>query len=299
MVGAVGFNTYSANIDDMFDVIVDSLVLSNPSKFEKISVGDFTDRSCVKILNENKYILFRSMPKYKNGSYFYTDIGISIGSNWDDVNCLITSPEDYRACLYGQIGWDVSEQVSDADAFINRIYSHTVYIDEFGIFWNIYNPYTDGVANGVNIIIEFVPTSWKEYNDGASSIIIRNTTYPNMSSLTTKGYHFGQPSVVQTDTDMIDLDHYELAFKSSGNNKIYFNFPRVHNFSGLHNNVIYQTRRFFFVSKIGLAVNDVISWIDVDGTTIRKFIVLDLGGARGTRGDYYIAFPFDNAAQYE
>lgn len=249
MVGAVGFNTYSANINDMLDVVVDSLVLSDPLKFEKVSVGDFTDRSCVKMLNENKYILFRSVPRYRMNDYNYTDIGISIGSNWDDVNYVITSPEDYRACLYGHIRYDASGQVSDANAFINRIYSHTVYIDEFGIFWNIYNPYTDGQANGVNIIIEFVPTSWKEYNDGASSIIIRNTTYPNMNPLPSKGYHFGQPSVIQTDTDLIDMGH-ELAFKSIGNNKIYFNFPRIHNFAGQYNNVIYQTRRYFFVSKV-------------------------------------------------
>jgi len=51
------------------------------------------------------------------------------------------------------------------------------------------------------------------------------------------------------------------------------------------------------VSPIGgLATNDVISWLDVDGITVRKFIVTEFKGE--TDPNLLIAIPYENAYQY-
>lgn len=280
------FNTYSNNISFVYNAIVDSLVEADPTKFEKMDIGTNTDRAAFKYIPENRYIMF---VHFTHGTCLGATL--KIGSGWDATNKTPNGTvETYGANLFYSGG--------DLNA---RIFSHMVYVDKFGFFWNIYNPYSDANSNGALIKVEFIPLTAKEYNDGASSIFVHCDTYPTQRSYETEYipyYAYGQYLIRKGDSNFIAYTATLKAFKSTGNNKIYFEFPRLHNNPTTYTSPIYQTKRWFYVNKVGLAVNDVISWLDPDNVTIHKFIITEIGSARG-KSDIYYAIPYENAYMYE
>jgi hypothetical protein len=96
------------------------------------------------------------------------------------------------------------------------------------------------------------------------------------------------------------------AYKSMANNKVYFNFNYMHakrvSTALPYDARVYpilRSKKWFAVDKSGgLAIGDIISWIDPDTLTVRKYIVCEVKDlSNGTTASYY-AIPYENGAPY-
>ncbi len=185
-------------------------------------------------------------------------------------------------------------------------FPYNLWIDKYGIVGTITNPYTSNQSTGVFIALEVFPAAWKEYNDGYTGIFChirmnneywRNTSYKPSDNGT---YYYSnlRPFNLATHTSLVKYSAHEEAYRSTGNSKIYFDFPYYHNDKTYYRDPIAQSRRWFVVRDGGgLAINDVISWLDPDGIAVRKFIIVPCSSADSATVEYY-AIPYDNPVTY-
>ena len=292
----MAYNAYSGSVYAMLPEIKAQLEAADPThaRFEFQDVGTDINKICFKYKPENKFIMIFATYNSYSSAYYY-NLQIQIGSAYDSATKTISGNLE----KYGGLVNSTSVNTQEALYFANRTYSHQLFIDRDGIFWNFYNTITGENNNGWMLQIEFLPIAKKEYDDASSGIFVNFFSYPTAHSVNLGYYNAGQYFVCKDTYKLIDESKMLYAFKSLGNNKIYFEFPRIHNNPGTWSNPIYQSKRWFLVSKTGLAVNDVISWLDSDNVTVHKFIVCEVGGAKsGTIPTYYIAIPYDNPVMY-
>lgn len=185
-------------------------------------------------------------------------------------------------------------------------FSTALYVDKFGFQMVVNNSYSGG--HPVMVSCEFFPTAWMEYDDTRTPIVFytlgNSVVWGNASGDTehtaSDCHTFVRPFGYATQTNPENnngayLTTCRRAYRNTMNNKVYFEFPWYHQ----DNNVtcaipIAQTRRWFPVDKVNGSFNlqDVINWIDPDGVTVHKYIVVAM------TADKYFAIPYANAFDY-
>lgn len=185
------------------------------------------------------------------------------------------------------------------------------WVDRYGFILGIDNPYSNEYSSGAVVVLEMPPAATREYSDGFrlpiwhvkrnnNSYIATDTggaanQFPDDS--TTYHYQNLRPFNLATQTDLIQYSVIRSAYRADSNSKIYFEFPFYYNDKSFKMPLV-QTRRWFLVQTDGgLAVDDIISWLDVDGITVRKFIVAQIS-CPDTASKIYAAIPYQNAYDY-
>ncbi|WP_456467700.1 hypothetical protein, partial [Archaeoglobus sp.] len=112
----------------------------------------------------------------------------------------------------------------------------------------------------------------------------------------TCAYVCARPYALNSGKRLYDM-HERGAIKSAGTGKVYFEFLYYFNDSD-RNTVAAQTKRWFFVEKeAGIAVGDVVSWIDEANAVTRKFYVAEVNSANRSE-KFAVAIPYENAYEY-
>lgn len=230
-------------------------------------------------------------------------LGITTSSGFDDVAHVPAGTiYDGLIPLYGNNG-PIPASYTDVD----RLYPVDYWVDKYGIVGAIKNPFTDLQSTGCFFAFEFMPNTWKEYNDGFTPVFFhtvlnynywRNTGAQPGQNLNYyyEGYHCFHhktfsPAIVKSSES-------EPAFRSVGNSKVYFQFPYYQNDLVNYRDPVAQSRRWFDVQTTGaLAVNDIIAWLDVDGVTVRKYLIVDVPSGSSGNNPYF-AIPYENAVPY-
>ena len=255
---------------------------------------------CLHYAKNNAYLTIQLIQSVYHGSQYGGGIAFVVSSGWNAETHL---PEGTIQRGMAQL-YSYSGTVPMAVFADDRRYPYSFWIDKFGIVGNIYNPYSDYTSCGAMIALEFMPETWKEYSDQYTGIFLwtyRNRTYtapsygPNIANYY---YYHLRPYILSTYTSIVETSAYKNAFRSLGNSKVYFEFPYYHNETARWDSPVAQTRRWFEVNKAtGIAVNDVVSWLDPDGVTVRKYLIVECGSA-GTTTSQYFAIPYSNPVNY-
>lgn len=287
----------------MIDEICSELVAYHPAVFEAVTTTG--NDACVRYIPENKYLYFAYYRTNADIGDFYTcgTIGISltVATGWVAGTHL---PSGTTAVIHGVLYDNCAQHDSNLGGlysnyitYLDKLYDHKLYVDQYGIHWNVYNPFSDFNSSGFYMNIEFIPTAHKEFDDANSSIFAYCYSSREVYNNNTKyDMHF---PVYVNQSRLYYTTAYMSAFKSLGNNKIYFDFPRFCNDPASYLTPIAQTKRFFTINKTNgnLVVNDIISWLDPDNVTVHKFLVIEVSSAEGARSEYF-AMPYENAYQY-
>lgn len=205
-------------------------------------------------------------------------------------------------------GSNVTPSISLLDE--THTYPVKYWVDRYGFVAAIDTPYDNNDSSGALVVLEAPPAAWREYSDGfrlPSLHVLRNnnrfkaytnsSNYPVGDNSTSYYYQNLRPFNIATHTDLVEYSSCRSAYRANSNSKIYFEFPYTHN-SKDYKTPYMQTRRFFLVhTAAGLAVDDIVSWLDVDGVTVRKFIIAQISSP-DTTAKYYAAIPYDNAYDY-
>lgn len=296
----MGFLTYSNTVNYVIDKIVDALVAADAAHFAKITTGSLYKAAVHYTGNgEDKYIQFKN---YKCASTINKDgdpqnychmTCVQVGTSWNDSTKEVEgSPTNY----YAAVGWNSSDISSTI--FNTNTLNHILYVDKDGIQWCCWNPYTANYAEGFFMSIDFIPIAKKEYDDASSCITFASFGYPyNYGNSGSAFYRTGEYASFTSDSLITDQTNYCKGYKSIGNNKIYFEFPKYHKNPTTFTNPYFINKRWFIMQKVGVAANDIISWLDTDGITVRKFIVCECGGANG-QATFYYCLPYDNPVTY-
>lgn len=187
------------------------------------------------------------------------------------------------------------------------------WVDKYGIQAVIQNPFRTSVSDlGAFFTLEAIPAAKREFSDGYRALCFHcrssnGLTWDDQATVADQNYYFlnVRPFHTKQMGSLVNYHTQQDAYRSLGNSKIYFEFPYFHNETMDFNpdvqrdylTPIYQTRRWFVVSPAGgLAVNDIVSWLDPDGVTVRKFIVGDFRGE--TDPNLLVAIPYDHAYEY-
>lgn len=193
----------------------------------------------------------------------------------------------------------------DADNTYNIFY----WVDKYGVIGVIDNPNSYNPAGNTNstatvgcfFAIEYIPAAAREFNDGYSDffLITKENWHPRSLSDnagTNYAWKCARPYSLETASKLYD-QHERGAIKSGGNGKVYFEFPYYFNDSA-RSIVAAQTKRWFFVEEnMGIAIGDVISWIDEDAAVTRKFYVAEVNSANRSE-KFAVAIPYENAYEY-
>lgn len=192
----------------------------------------------------------------------------------------------------------------------NSVYQTTPYnftvqcwIDKFGLVMTIQNPNNVYWDTGAFAVMEFLPISALEFNDGFVPIMfhVKNNYAQYDGGVIADNrddcYYLNiRPYNLRTQTDIV---YYPRdGYRSDGNSKIYFDFPYFHNERLTRHAPVFHTRRWFRVALSGgMAVGDIINWIDPDGVTVHKYIISEVSSV-DTSTKYYYAIPYENAFDY-
>ena len=234
-------------------------------------------------------------------------IGVDIYTAWNPATHLGSGTlNHFYIQTFHRIDGDIDQTYSDE----SRAISVQMWIDEYGMVGVTQNPSAiNAVSNpcagtGTFFMLEFVPYTHREVNDGLSDMFF--AMIPNyleagqgIPSDNDKEYYmyYGRGATLCSQYDYFDQSKVKYAYKSLVNNKVYFEFPYWYNTRD-YDAPVYQTKRWFFVNTDeGLAAGDVISWVDTDEAITRQFYI---GAVSGITGNTMLfAIPYSNAYQYD
>ncbi|MBO8182049.1 MAG: hypothetical protein H0Z28_04550 [Archaeoglobus sp.] len=241
-----------------------------------------------------------------------TGIRAVLSSQWDSENN--TWAGSYNSVMIGLFEkWGSYSATYEATYLNNYMdadntYNISYWVDKYGVICAIANPnsyspqgtsYTATV--GCFFAIEYIPVAAREYNDGLSDFFMitkQNWQPRDLAEGVGSNYAWvcARPFSLETASKLYD-QHERGAIKSSGNGKVYFEFPLYFNDSG-RSIVAAQTKRWFFVEEnMGIAIGDVISWIDEENAVTRKFYVAEVNSANRSE-KFAVAIPYENAYEY-
>lgn len=269
---------------------------------------------CLRYKDQNLYMLIETVTNGEYGkSYYYSGttyyarfagIGVRFSTGW---NLETHAPADtirrwVMAPLFCASGTPSSARLgTDSNFQINY------WIDKYGFVGVIQNPYSENEASGVLFACEFLPDASKEFSDGYTNVMAytkRNYAYWGSAEKPPAGstayyYHALRPfGLAETGDTNIREAYLRPAMRSSGNSKIYFEFPTYENDIVNWQAPIAQTRRWFFVQESGgMSLNDVVSWMDPDKVTVHKFFIT-AATSPDTANKVIVAIPYENAYQY-
>ncbi|WP_290597113.1 MULTISPECIES: hypothetical protein [unclassified Archaeoglobus] len=238
-----------------------------------------------------------------------TGIRAVLSSQWDSANHMWAG--SFNSVMIGLFeNWN--DSTNYADDYLNNYmdadntYNISYWVDKYGVVGvianpNNYNPESTRGAVGCFFAIEYIPAAAREYNDGLSDffLITKQNWQPRDiadNAGSEYAYVCARPFSLETASKLYD-QHERGAIKSSGNGKVYFEFPLYFNDSG-RSIVAAQTKRWFFVEEnMGIAIGDVISWIDEENAVTRKFYVAEVNSANRSE-KFAVAIPYENAFEY-
>jgi hypothetical protein len=253
---------------------------------------------------------YRTRKDLNYGGYRVAGIVACISSQWDSANH--TWAGSYNYVMIGLFeNWDSYNRYDD-DYFNNYMdsddfYEITYWVDKYGVVGVISNPINYQPRNNSDTVgcffaIEYIPAAAREYNDGLSDFFLITKENWQPRSLedndTNADFAFvcARPFSLNSKTRLYD-EHERGAIKSAGNGKVYFEFPIYFNDSG-RTIVAAQSKRWFFVdTEGGIAIGDVISWIDEENAVTRKFYTAQCWSAARSE-KFNVAIPYENAFEY-
>ncbi|MDV0442595.1 hypothetical protein [Methanorbis furvi] len=282
-----------------------------------IDTDDFTDAdpdvtmgTVVNHTSTNTYVWITpgvalTSPVDNNTAYSKAGMRVIFSNNWN-TDTHEPSGTIYRGFvnLYGtaayQGGYNTLANITSPNSF-----PISLFVDKFGFVGVIQNNYSAG--NPSLFACEFFPSAWMEYDDAQKPICFFtkhiydsftngiDSTGQHVTNVNS-GYHYIRPfNVAYGVTAAGNMGAYmpREAYRSEGNNKTMFDFPWYQND---YNSLVYpiaQTRRWFPVSATGgHAIGDIVNWIDPDGVTVHKYIVV---AATATK---LYAIAYQNAFDY-
>lgn len=261
----------------------------------------------------NNYLAFKKTYGHRTNAndpeYNVAGIKIVMSSQWDSANHVWAGSYNYVVAGLFE-NWNSSKRYDD-DYFNNYMgsddyYEITYWVDKYGVIGVISNPINYNPYGGCNTVgcffaIEYIPVAAREYNDGLSDffLITKENWQPrsiNDNADGNWGFVCARPYALNSGTRLYDM-HERGAIKSAGTGKVYFEFLYYFNDSD-RNTVAAQTKRWFFVEKeAGIAVGDVVSWIDEANAVTRKFYVAQCWST-GRAEKFNVAIPYENAYEY-
>lgn len=313
------FHTYSSSINTMIDELVNQLVAEDGAHFAKVTT-DVATKACVHYTGNGQDLYIQFKARKSTETYYYNGtnytayvIEVNIGSAYDSYE--VTSPARFGTALYA-----TSTTGLETNFFATRTMTHTLWIDGNGFYWSCDNPYSDYLPNSFLLMMSFIPTSAKEWDDSGSGVFIQfingnpttnaNTDYEfgsgggyfgggTIYKCGYYGYSSGYPSTGA-------LFYYTLSlksFKHPTNDKIYIDFPKFTKVGSSSydswRSPIWLQKRFFIVTQFSgdnLTKNDIVSWDD--GGVIRKYILVKPTTGNGGYTSDCFAIPYENAVTY-
>ncbi len=242
-----------------------------------------------------------------NTSYNIPGIAFKFASSWDSA---LHKWDDNGNKLRGFFPMYTNSIADLTPITAPNKFNTAIWVDKYGVIMTLQNNYSYG-AGGI-MAVEFFPSAWVEYDDTQPEIVFfarmtshwstekaPSTTFPpheDLGAMYARPYRFysGVDSDSQTQQGVKYLYPYQMAHKSEGNNKCYFDFPWYENDEIAARKPYAQTRRWFQVSNTGgFSIGDILNWIDPDDVTVHKYIVTVV-----TAGNLYYAIPYENAFDY-
>jgi|GEM_PF-4339768 hypothetical protein len=241
-----------------------------------------------------------------------TGLKIALSSEWDSVSHLPSGSVYYvHAGLFEAWYWgghSYTETYLNNYMDADNTYNISYWVDKYGLICAIANPNSYNPANntgatatvGCFFAIEYIPVAGREFNDGLSDfyLITAQNWKPRNINENAGGFAHScaRPYSLMTPSRLYD-QHERGAIKSAGNGKVYFEFPLYFNDSA-RTIVSAQSKRWFLVAQnVGIAISDVISWIDEANAITRKFYVAEVNSANRAE-KFAVAIPYENAFEY-
>lgn len=180
-----------------------------------------------------------------------------------------------------------------------------MWIDKYGFLGATQNSINPGRPQAVGTVFmcEFVSASHREFDDGLSNMFFHSehnymhdqgTPNENDANYYTLN---GRGTSWQYQVDLLDQGKIKYAYKSGINSKVYFQFPYWFKDQSM-NKPVYRTKRWFYFNvNEGVVTNDVISWLDLETSTVRKFLCIE-AACQTTTSKIYVAIPYENPALY-
>jgi len=278
---------------------------------------------CLKDLRTNKYLCVRKrvLIVYRYSSYDQYGAGIqaSISTDWDSNNHL---PSGTVKSVFGTLaGPDLGNNSTNsfqsyANTYFNDYmgsddsYTVAMWTDKAGFALAVVNPFSYNPSSLYRTIsffmnVEFIPDGKKEFDDGLGNFYLVATRCDmGLISFENSGidraHIYARDTAFETAQSLGYCKHERGAIRSLGSGKVYFEFPYYYNETQLRT-LSAQSKRWFLVAKdMGLAVGDIISWIDPDAGLTRKFFVAEVAatGSAANSGNFLVAIPYENADDY-
>ena len=272
---------------------------------------------CLKDLRTNRYLCLRKRTVWSwNPSYNTRDAGIQacLSTEWDINNHV---PAGSVKSVFGTLYSAYYTDISYANDYLNNYmgsddpYTIAMWTDKAGFVLAVINPCSYDPATTVDwtcgffMNVEFIPDDKKEFDDGMGNLYLIATTadmgttpYEN-AGLDYK-HNFARDVYYESGQSLGYCRHERYAIRSLGSGKVYFEFPYYYN-EWQHKTLSAQTKRWFLVQKdMGIAVGDIISWIDPDAGVTRKFFVAHVAatGSGASSANFLVAIPYQNADDY-
>lgn len=276
---------------------------------------------CLKDLRTNKYLCVRKRVLRADANYTNKNIlaGIqaSISTDWDSDNHL---PAGTIKGVAGALYWtwaSSTEDLTRANYYLNNYmgsddsYTVAMWTDKAGFVLAVVNPFsydpggTNDVTFGFFMNVEFIPDSRKEFDDGMGNFYLVATrcdfaTHGTENHGVDFVHFYARDTYLETAKTIGYCRHERGAIRSLGSGKVYFEFPYYYNETQLKTLSAQSKRWFLVATDMGLAVGDIISWIDPDAGVTRKFFVAQVAatGTGGSSGNFLVAIPYENADDY-
>lgn len=304
--------TITGNFADLLATMHGALIATG--KFENVADVDENTFACKKN-DELLYLAFQPYTYRGTISYYHSAVvglQIIVSSEWDTLAKIPAgTKQTLHLSLFHQGHVDDSQlYVALANPttglvpeLMANLYEMTYYCDEYGLYANIKNPYNYGaiICSSSLVILEFIPAPAREYNDGNPSLCGTVITHPPVhADLKNANRDLNQVRSFIYNRNKLVYKSYRPAFKSTGNNKVYFEFPYYFNDpDGDYVSPIARSSRWFEVQKSasGLISGDTVSWLDVDGVSVRKFLITEISSGDGSHEKFF-AIPYDNPKPY-
>lgn len=287
----IGLISQALAATDDFEMVDEAATVSDTDKVLGTGI-------CIKHTPTNQYIAFYVGHGQTNTGGNTCGILVRFSTAWDIATHL---PD---GTIYKGIIPIYTNNSSDKTRLVSPyVFSTSMWIDKYGVVGTIQNTYN---SDGQLFTLEFFPTLWVEYDDGHHPIVLmtKNVNHNYSGEVTVdltgnsgaaftyvRPYRFRHFTSPDGDYGVF---RERQAYRSEGNNKVYFKFPTYENGLPAARTAFAETRRWFRVSVTGgIQIGDILNWIDPDEVTVHKYIVCVAKGDQ-----MFYAIPYENAFDY-